>query len=422
MEFADDFGHIVHLQPRAVERPRDAADIVRVLEHAKRERINVAARGRGHSVFGQCQVDDGIVLDMSGLAGIEVNGDTARVGAGVSWGDVLRATVPLGLAPPVLTDYVGLSVGGTLSVGGIGATSFRFGAQTDQVRAMTVVTGTGEIVECSATRERGLFDAVRAGLGQIGIVTRVDLPLIAVPEQVRHYRIPYPTIDELLSALERFVAERKFDQLSGVGVIDPDGHWTYHIDAVFEGVGEGLGKAGLDVAGVDITPASYLEYGTRLDAAIEQWRTAGLFDAPHPWLDVFVPGPALRGFARTVVRSLGPRDLGTDGAMILIYPIAESSTPLLPIQAGRGYLFDVLRCNVGASSERVDELLRDNRSLYEAAMQVGGTLYPISAVCMSTQDWQRHFGSQWGPLQRAKQQFDPHGIIGSNYRAPWPRS
>ena len=47
------------------------------------------------------------------------------------------------LMPPVLPDYIGQTVGGTLSVGGIGAMSFREGAQIDHVVALRAVTGNG---------------------------------------------------------------------------------------------------------------------------------------------------------------------------------------------------------------------------------------------------------------------------------------
>ena len=51
--------------------------------------------------------------------------------------------------PPVLPDYIGQTVGGTLSVGGIGAMSFRAGAQIDHVVELLAVTGEGRIVRCS---------------------------------------------------------------------------------------------------------------------------------------------------------------------------------------------------------------------------------------------------------------------------------
>jgi FAD/FMN-containing dehydrogenase len=326
----------------------------------------------------------------------------------------------------VLTDYIGLSVGGTLSVGGIGAGSFRFGAQTDQIRSLTLVTGAGEILQCSPTRAPELFDAARAGLGQVGVITSVELSLIEVPPRVRHYRIPYPTIAALLADLDRLVDQAEFGQLSAVGLVGADGRWSFHIDAVvgFE-IGHEpddaawLSSVSVNPAEVAVTDASYLEYSCRLDPVIEDWRASGLWQAPHPWVDVFVPGAALSKFAQAVVASLEPEDLGTEGGMILIYPIANTRTPLLPVdtRGGPAYLFDVLRCNPGADAARVEALLRHNREIFEEAVALGGSLYTISAVNMSPEDWRRQFGGQWDVLLATKRRHDPDGVMGSGYCA-----
>src|SRR5437588_9356342 len=82
------------------------------------------------------------------------------------------------LTPPVLTDYLELTVGGTLSAGGIGGTSHRHGPQVDHVRELEVVTGTGEIVTCSPASNTAVFSGALAGYGQAGIITRATIPLI----------------------------------------------------------------------------------------------------------------------------------------------------------------------------------------------------------------------------------------------------
>src|SRR5262249_30553885 len=63
-------------------------------------------------------------------------------------------------------------VGGTLSVGGIGGMSHLYGMQTDNVLELNVVVADGRELTCSATQNTDLFNAVRAGLGQVGIITR----------------------------------------------------------------------------------------------------------------------------------------------------------------------------------------------------------------------------------------------------------
>ena len=59
-----------------------------------------------------------------------------------------------------------VTVGGTLSMAGIGVASYRYGVQADNVDELTVVTGTGELLTCSRERDAELFDAVRSKIGR----------------------------------------------------------------------------------------------------------------------------------------------------------------------------------------------------------------------------------------------------------------
>jgi cytokinin dehydrogenase len=66
----------------------------------------------------------------------------ADVGGEQLWIDVLHATLEHGLAPRIWTDYLRITVGGTLSNGGIGGQAFRHGPQISSVHELDVVTGT----------------------------------------------------------------------------------------------------------------------------------------------------------------------------------------------------------------------------------------------------------------------------------------
>ena len=105
------------------------------------------------------------------------------VDAGATWKNVLDATLKQGLTPPVLTNYLGLSIGGTLAVSGIGGSSSRYGMQTDNVLELDVVTGDGKELTCSATSNPDIFAGVLAGVGQCAIITRATLGLVLAPER-----------------------------------------------------------------------------------------------------------------------------------------------------------------------------------------------------------------------------------------------
>uniref|UniRef100_A0A453T966 FAD-binding PCMH-type domain-containing protein n=1 Tax=Aegilops tauschii subsp. strangulata TaxID=200361 RepID=A0A453T966_AEGTS len=109
----------------------------------------------------------------------------ADVPGGALWEEVLHWAVSNhGLAPASWTDYLRLTVGGTLSNGGVSGQSFRYGPQVSNVAELEVVTGEGECRVCSPSAHPDLFFAVLGGLGQFGVITRARIPLSPAPQTV----------------------------------------------------------------------------------------------------------------------------------------------------------------------------------------------------------------------------------------------
>jgi len=149
-----DYGNIVQEIPAAVLHPSSKNDIASLIKfaHSSSSPFNIAARGQGHSVRGQAMARNGVVVNMTSLedringSGIVVSrspslGFYADVGGEQLWGDVLHATLERGLSPVSWTDYLYLTVGGTLSNAGISGETFRFGPQISNVFEMDVITG-----------------------------------------------------------------------------------------------------------------------------------------------------------------------------------------------------------------------------------------------------------------------------------------
>lgn len=187
---SQDAGRYLTRLPHAVLRPGSVADVQKMIRFCRRRRIPVAARGLANTTHGQGLVN-GLLIENRSLAGIRTIGaDRAVVGAGTTWLELTRAAHERGLTPPALTGYIGLTMGGTLSLGGI-PPAYQTGAQVDSVLELEVVTGTGGLVRCSASHRRELFEAVLGGLGQFGIVTEATVRLVAAPAKVRGHELSY---------------------------------------------------------------------------------------------------------------------------------------------------------------------------------------------------------------------------------------
>lgn len=193
-----DFGGTKFSKPLALIRPSAAGDVARAIRAAAAtENLTVAARGNGHSINGQAMAHKGLVLDMRAMenhcfrVSDNNNGGGLRyvdVSGGALWEDVLKRCVSqFGLAPRSWTDYLGLTVGGTLSNGGVSGQAFLYGPQTANVTELEVVTGKGETLVCSETQNSELFFAALGGLGQFGIITRARVVLQQAPHMVNFF-------------------------------------------------------------------------------------------------------------------------------------------------------------------------------------------------------------------------------------------
>lgn len=135
-----DFGGQHRAEPLAVFHPASAEHVRRLVRAAydSAHGFTVSARGQGHSINGQAQTDNGVVILMSGpgkRAGPRVYESLRYVDVwgGELWIQVLKSTLEYGLAPKSWTDYLYLSVGGTLSNAGISGQAFNYGPQISNV-------------------------------------------------------------------------------------------------------------------------------------------------------------------------------------------------------------------------------------------------------------------------------------------------
>jgi cytokinin dehydrogenase len=387
---ADDFGHVTHLVPSAVAKPGDAREVAHLARYAASRGLAVRPRGAGHSVAGQAQCDGGIVCDLAGLDQVGVAGrDRISVGAGARWSAVLDAALRYGLTLPVLTDYLGLTVGGTLSAGGIGGASYQHGPQVDQVHELEVVTPDGRIVVCSPTAHQRVFAAVLAGQGRSGIITRATIPLVPAPHRARVYKIRMPSVATLVACQRRLARERRFGYLEGQIAVGESGSWEYTLEGAAFYSGDApddralLNGLRLKADDVDIEDAGYEAFCDRMLPGVRLLAATGDWYRPHPWLSVFLPVGEVGRYVTETLATLTPDAVGP--IPMLLYPLRRGPVPAPGLQTpaddgdGLFYSFSILR-TVPGTAEAVSDAMRTNRELAEKAIAVGGIVYSISAL------------------------------------------
>jgi cytokinin dehydrogenase len=418
---ADDFGHIVHRTPVAVLRPGSVRDVVLIVRFANRHRLHVAMRGQGHTTYGQAQVRAGVVIDSRTLARVHhVDRHSAVVDAGVLWHDLLLATLPRGLTPPVFTDYIELSIGGTLSGAGIGGTTQHYGLQVDNVLELEVVTGDGELRRCSPHHDARLFDSVLGGLGQFAIIVRARIPLVRAPERARGYQLFYADLGTYLADQRRLLRDGRFSSLEGQAArTAADSGWEFFVDAAAyydtpRPPDDAALLAGLrfDPARTVVTEYTYLDWVNRLAPTIAFLKQVGAWGLPHPWLDVFLPASRTEAVVGRVLAGLTLADTGM--GPVLLYPFSTRRLHRPFVEVPRepvAFLFSLLRTAVPPTPDVIARMLAANRAVYEQARDAGGKRYPIGSVELSPADWRDHYGADWPAFAAAKARYDPRHVL-----------
>lgn len=435
LDYASDFSRTVSALPRAVLAPKSVAEVQLALRLAGRHGLAVALRGAGHAASGLTLCRDGLVIDLRSLRAVDAVNVAQRyvdVQGGATWAQVLAATLPLGLMPATTVDFQQLTVAGTLSTGGVGVQSFWAGVQADQVSELDVVSGTGELITCSAQAEPAVFDAVRAGLGRAGAIVRARLSLTPAPAQVDLQELYYGELTELLAELHALIAERGADTLlafalpadspllasrltpAAVAAVraraaaGPTPGWVYRLE---------VGRYGFAPAAAPPWPElrcapacrlarrlSISEFLFRVPPLVEK---ESLYTPPHPELILFIPEASAEALVKATLQEEAPAALG--GGPVLLLPIhfGGVQAPQLRVPAARrGFMFSLLRVAAPQTADRVRLLTAANLQIYERAVAAGAVRYPCDALPLPAFDRSRR--ESLAPLLA---RLDPAGVL-----------
>lgn len=433
-EFRSNFGHIVDATPRVLVRPSSVDDVIEAVRFARAEGLHVATRGAAHSQSHLGVSDGGILLDMTSLCRcLRVDGDalTLDVEGGAIWRDVVAATISELLIPPVLTNNLNVTVGGTLSIAGIGVASFRHGTQGDQVAELDVVTGEGELVTCAPDRDPDLYWSVISGLGQVGVIVRARLRLRRAKPMTRTYYLLYDDTARFFQDSKRAMDDGRWDHIESWISPCPQGtkpvngrrqvfaRWFYpsHLTVEFEPGAPPDDRAMLDgyrpyeMLYTDDLPI--LDFLDRLAPVFDLWKRGGTWEHVHPWMETVLPWETAPAMIEALMPDLPPSILV--GGHVLLWPAKGNSSRsrLFMRPPGEDLMgFGLLPAVPTRFWEEAKPML-DMASRLSVAM--GGKRYLSGYVAFTTEEWREHFGPMWEPFVAAKRRWDPDGVLNPGF-------
>ncbi|CAN6441783.1 unnamed protein product [Victoria cruziana] len=471
-----DYGNMTQAYPAGVLRPASEDDIAKLIGYYYQSNclVPVSARGHGHSTNGQAQAANGVVVDMRSLhGGINSSsfgachdgsrGSDCYVDArgGDLWIEVLLATTEQGLAPRTWTDYLYLTVGGTLSNAGVSGQAFRHGPQISNVLEMDVITGKGEMSTCSPSQNSDLYYGVLGGLGQFGVITRARIALEKTPEMVRWLRMEYTDFTEFAKDQEYLIsltAEDGFDYVEGMIVMGGNGcnsnfnskNWRlspfkdfpqfnatkdtisyclevgkYYMNStdqnlVDEEVKRLTGNLRYVPGMLGSKDVTYIDFLNRVHESELKLRSQGQWDVPHPWLCLFVPASRILEFHDVVFKGILSRN-NTSGP-ILSYPLNRNKwdQKMSAVVPTDEVFYSV--CLLRSAADDWVFYEEQNRQILGACEERKIEVKMYLPYYREEREWKGHYGEErWAALVERKAKYDPRGILATGQNIfPFP--
>lgn len=432
-DVSSDFGRMITRVPKAVVRPTSSEDIAKTIQFANQHGIPVATRGEAHSQTGQ-SLSDGIVISLTSMnkvLNVDKEKKLVTVETGIIWRDLVNHLKTFKLIPPVLTNNLGVTVGGTLSMAGLGIASFRYGAQGDNVVAMEVVTGDGKIVQCSPTENTELFNSVRSTLGQFAVITKATLKVREHLSHIRMYYLLYDKLSVFMKDAEVLMSDDRFGYIESWCVPCPQGfkkingqkqafaEWFFPMHVSIEYDPANPPKDEELLKGLNFYKHTHTEdydiyeFANRLEPLFELWKRMGYWKNTHPWMESILPWSTAEMYINQVLANLPPQSLG--GGHILLWPSSgkTSSIPYFMRPIGDFVMgFGILP---GLPKEFLETALPKLQMASDASMMMGGKRYLSGIIQFDQQRWKQHYGEHWNKIQELKHKYDPKGILNPGF-------
>jgi FAD/FMN-containing dehydrogenase len=137
--------------------------------------------------------------------------------SGVTFVDLVAATLKHGLVPIVVPELKTITIGGAISGCSIESMSFVRGGFHDTCCEYEVITATGDVLTCTPDNEHRLvFEMIHNSFGTLGILSKLTFELVPAKPFVHVTYETYETLEEYRAAIWRHFEARDADFMDGI--------------------------------------------------------------------------------------------------------------------------------------------------------------------------------------------------------------
>ena len=154
------------------------------------------------------------VSDLTEILSIDPVARTCVAESGVTFVDLVAATLAHGLVPIVVPELKTITIGGAVSGCSIESMSFVHGGFHDTCLAYEVVTASGEVLDCAP--DSLVFQMIHGAFGTLGILTKLTFKLVPAKPYVRLVYEKHATLAGYLDSIRAHTDTRDVDFMDGI--------------------------------------------------------------------------------------------------------------------------------------------------------------------------------------------------------------
>lgn len=412
--------------PDAVIFPANADQVSRILRLANREKIPVFPRGAGSGFSGgSLPKGGGVVLvttRMNRIMKIDTDNLIAVVEPGVVTGDLQDAVERLGLFyPPDPASLRFSTIGGNVAECAGGPRAVKYGVTKDFVLGLEVVLPTGDIITTGGETYKGVvgYDLTKllcGSEGTLGIITRIVLRLLPLPETRTTMLAVFDSIDGAAGAVAAVIRGRiiptTLEFLDHSALACVEGEFSLGLPSAaravllieLDGEKELVEKQAARIGDL-IRPLGLIEFKAASDAA----------EAEELWKARRLVSPALRKVNPDKINEdiAVPRNRVPDIIRRIDGIREKYGIPIINFgHAGDGniHVNIMIDRSKPGESEKAEEAVRE---IFRATLDLGGTMSGEHGVGLSKAPYipMELSGEQIAAMKAIKKALDPNNIL-----------
>lgn len=198
------------------------SELISAIQKANANEISFSIKGSGHSIGKQFLNSKYIIKNVAipGNNGALWRGDNIVIQGRATIKELTDFAKLKNRKIRCIQDHGDFTVGGTLSVGGIGWDSLKYGFQANYIKSLKVITPNGSLLECSEAKNNNVFKYVLAGMGQLGAIEEAEYETVKLKPCWKKLVFKLPSLESMFMLMKTIQKEQS--------IIDLDFFHTVH--------------------------------------------------------------------------------------------------------------------------------------------------------------------------------------------------